>query len=58
MARELAGVTIHPNGSELDLMVSRKFHNIYSVGLKYALYNADTFATDTEKFWLSMGLAL
>ncbi len=38
-------------GRELNLQVARKFYKRFSVALKYARYDADTFATDTEKVW-------
>ncbi|WP_207061467.1 alginate export family protein [Motiliproteus sp. SC1-56] len=38
-------------GSELDLVASYVFNEWFSGTLKYADYNADDFATDTEKFW-------
>lgn len=39
-------------GSEWDLLAAKKFGKHYTVGTKYASYNADSFATDTDKFWL------
>lgn len=39
-------------GDETDVSASRKFGNAYTVGIKYADYNADTFSVDTEKFWV------
>jgi hypothetical protein len=44
-------------GSEVDAMVARKFgeKKNYSVALKYANYDADSFATDREKVWLTLG---
>ena len=38
-------------GDETDVSASRKF-GAYTLGLKYADYNADTFSVDTQKFWL------
>lgn len=39
-------------GSEWDLLAVKKFGKHYAVGAKYASYDADSFATDTDKFWL------
>ena len=42
-------------GDELDIMLEKNFAKHYTVGVKYADYNADKeFASlvDTEKFWL------
>jgi len=39
-------------GRELDLVISRKLFDYFTVGAKYARYDADSFATDTTKFWL------
>lgn len=44
-------------GSEIDLQVSKKFMDHYSIGLKLADYNADGFATDTKKIWFTLGAA-
>jgi len=41
-------------GSEFDAAINFKI-NVISVGLKYANYNADSYAVDTEKFWLRLG---
>ncbi|ASK89281.1 alginate export family protein [Sphingorhabdus sp. SMR4y] len=41
-------------GTEFDAALNFKI-NVVSVGLKYANYNADGFAVDTEKFWLRLG---
>ena len=40
-------------GSELDLQLLAKFEK-YVLTLKYADYNADSFATDTSKLWVSV----
>lgn len=42
-------------GTEWDFLISKKIMKHYSVGLKYARYNADTYATDTSKLWLTVG---
>lgn len=39
-------------GSEIDLLAAKKFGSHYTAGIKYAAYNADDFAVDTDKFWL------
>ena len=41
-------------GSEVDASVSKKILDQFTVLLKYAHYNADTFATDTSKFWFQV----
>ena len=38
-------------GTELNLQVSRKVFDRFMVALKYARYDAEDFATDTEKLW-------
>lgn len=38
-------------GDEVDLSASRKF-GAYTLGLKYADYDAETVSVDTQKFWL------
>ncbi len=38
-------------GSEWDLMIKKPFAEHYSIVLKYADYDAGSFATDTEKLW-------
>ncbi len=44
-------------GSELDLAADYKIGKHYGVLLKYASYDADNFATDTDKFWLMLTAA-
>ena len=39
-------------GSEWDLMIKKPFAERYSIVLKYADYDARSFATDTEKLWI------
>ena len=41
-------------GTEFDAALNFKI-SVISVDLKYANYNADGFAVDTEKFWLRLG---
>lgn len=43
-------------GREWDASISKSFGENYSVLLKYADYEAEQFATDTEKLWLQLGL--
>ena len=40
-------------GNEIDLLASAKFRRT-TISLRYADYDADTFATDTQKLWLQM----
>jgi len=44
-------------GDEIDLQASVK-HGRYTALAKYASYDADRFATDTHKFWLSLEWAI
>ncbi len=39
-------------GDEWDAQISKTFNDHYTVGVKYADYHADQFATDTQKIWL------
>ena len=41
-------------GTEIDASVSKKIFDQFTVLLKYAHYNADTFATDTSKLWFQV----
>jgi hypothetical protein len=41
-------------GSELDLVVSRKFAERYEFLAKYADYDADELFTNTRKFWVQL----
>ncbi len=43
------------DGSEFDFIVSKTLFEPFTLALKYANYQADGFATDTEKLWLSVG---
>ncbi len=43
-------------GDEFNALAVKKFGKHYSVLLKYAHYEADTFKTDTDKFWLQLGM--
>ena len=40
-------------GSEMDLQVQAKYQR-FNLLLKYADYNADRFATDTNKYWMEL----
>jgi len=40
-------------GSEVDLQLTAKYRR-FNLLLKYADYNADTFATDTDKYWVQL----
>jgi hypothetical protein len=44
-------------GSEFDFVAAYKFATNYSILFKYAAYNADEFATDTDKGWLMLTAA-
>jgi hypothetical protein len=44
-------------GNELDLVASAK-HGHYTASIRYARYNADAFATDTRKLWLTLEWSL
>jgi hypothetical protein len=44
-------------GSEFDFIAAYKFNKNYSVLFKYAAYDADDFATDTDKAWLMLTAA-
>ena len=42
-------------GTEWDFAAEQTFRKYYSIGLKFADYKADGFATDTTKVILSLG---
>ncbi|HFD12946.1 MAG TPA: hypothetical protein ENJ32_10830 [Crenotrichaceae bacterium] len=44
-------------GQEFNALAVKKFGKHYQVLLKYAHYEADTFKTDTDKFWLMTGMS-
>ncbi len=44
-------------GKEWDFSILKKFGKHYSLLAKYANYNADTFATDTQKIWLQANVS-
>jgi len=44
-------------GSEIDLLIAKKFAKIYSGGVKYANYMADDHSVDTSKIWLWAGIS-
>jgi hypothetical protein len=41
-------------GEEIDLKLAYPFLDYFTAELKYADYRADSFSTDTEKFWASL----
>ncbi len=41
-------------GSEWDLVIKKPFAERYSIILKYANYDARSFSTDTQKFWVML----
>ena len=41
-------------GTEWDLLVKKQFNKHYGVLFKYANYDSDGFATDTQKFWVML----
>ncbi|MBI4160867.1 MAG: alginate export family protein [Acidobacteria bacterium] len=43
-------------GTEIDLSLEKPFREIYAWGLKYAGYDSDGFATDTDKAWAWLSL--
>ena len=45
-------------GSEIDFLIEKAFFDHLTLSLKYADYDADTFATDTRKIWLTLGVKL
>ena len=45
-------------GDEIDLVSTVTFNNNVVFELKYATYDADAFATDRSKFWVSLAFRL
>jgi len=41
-------------GSEWDFLISKKLNKTFTLSAKAAFYSADSFATDTDKFWLTL----
>jgi len=41
-------------GSELDFLISKKLTKYLTGSVKAAFYNADGFATDTDKIWITL----
>lgn len=39
-------------GSEVDLLIAKKFGKHYLAGIKYASYSADDYSADTDKLWI------
>ncbi|MCH9698468.1 MAG: alginate export family protein [Gammaproteobacteria bacterium] len=44
-------------GHEFNALALKKFGKHYSVLVKYAHYEADEFRTDTDRFWLQLGMS-
>ncbi len=44
-------------GNEYDFLITKKFGKHYSLLAKYAYYDADTIATDRQKFWIQAGMS-
>jgi hypothetical protein len=42
-------------GSEVDMQISKNFLKHYSAAVQFADYNADSFATDTQKIYIMLG---
>lgn len=42
-------------GSEIDFLISKKINKQFTASVKAAFYNADQFATDTNKIWFTVG---
>lgn len=45
-------------GTELDLLVAKKFNKTFTGLIKYADYSADTFSKDTSKLWLQVEMKI
>jgi len=41
-------------GTEWNALIASNIYKHFTLSVKYANYNADQFATDTEKFWLTL----
>lgn len=48
--------TIDDLGSELDLLMVKKYGKHYTTGIKYASYSAGDIKVDTDKLWVWAGL--
>ncbi|MBN8430573.1 hypothetical protein JF535_06875 [Microbulbifer salipaludis] len=48
--------TSHKFGNELDLVATYAITKNIGLLAKYATYDADTFSSDTDKFWLQFEL--
>lgn len=44
-------------GNEYDFQISKKFGKHYSLLAKYAYYNANTYASDTQRFWIQANVS-
>ena len=42
-------------GSEWDAAIVKKFNKIFIISVHYANYDAESFSTDTQKLWLTLG---
>ncbi len=42
-------------GSEWDAAIVKKFNKMFIISVHYANYDAESFSTDTEKLWLTLG---
>lgn len=42
-------------GDEIDLLLAYAINKNYSVAVKYADYNADSWKVDTKKLWITLG---
>jgi len=45
-------------GTELDLLVAKKFDKKFTGLIKYANYSSDDFSTDTSKLWLQLAMKI
>jgi len=45
-------------GTELDLLVAKKFNKTFSGLIKYSDYSADTFSNDTSKIWVQLAMKI
>src|SRR5690606_11118400 len=41
-------------GTEWDLVASYSFNSMFSTQLKFATYDSDNFAVDTDKLWFTL----
>ncbi len=50
-----SSATVDDLGSEIDISYAKKFGKHYSVGIKYASYDAGDIKVDTDKLWVWLG---